>query len=488
MKTIEVPPYAPALMESIRAIGYSTEAAVADIIDNSITAGAKKVDIDFFPVDNSYVSILDNGSGMSKDEIIDAMQYGSKNPLEERDSYDLGRYGLGLKTASLSQCRVLTVLSKKNNKVSGCQWDLNHIQEVGSWSLVLLEENEIKVMPNYNKLKKLAQGTIVIWQDLDRMAMGEKSITSAFSNKMMAIRNHISLVFHRYLSGEQGIKKISINMNDEAVLPQDPFLINKSTQILDDEKIIVNGEKVIVKPYILPHISKLTKKELNDLGGNEGLRKTQGFYVYRNKRLIVWGNWFRMMRQGDLSKLARVQVDIPNSLDDLWTLDIKKSTAIPPDEVKKNLGLVIDKICESSKRTWTYRGKKEVNDKIIHIWDRKKERDGSIYYEINFEHPLVNLIIKENPNIKQKLNKLLKQISSNLPLNSLYLDLTSDEKILNEEESEYADIIEMIKLITTDTKNINERINIIQSLKNVEPFCNFSENIDNSIMEGEFNE
>ena len=129
----------------------------------------------------------------------------------------------------------------------------------------------------------------------------------------------------------------------------------------------MRGKKVKIKPYILPHTSKLTQSELKELGGKEGLRKHQGFYVYRNKRLLVWGTWFRLMRQSDLSKLARIQVDIPNSLDDLWTLDIKKSTAIPPEEVKQNLAKIIEKISEGSKRTWSYRGKKEVNDKIVNV-------------------------------------------------------------------------------------------------------------------------
>ena len=331
MRSVNMPPYAPTLMESTRAIGYSIEAAIADIIDNSIAAGAGRIDIDFFPIGQSYISILDNGTGMTEAELTAAMQYGSRSPLEVRDEEDLGRYGLGMKTASLSQCRILTVISKKDGAVCGCRWDLNHVNQSESWSLLVLDEHEISAMPNYEKLCAWDTGTIVIWQDLDKFAVGEKDIAEAFNRKMAIIREHLSLVFHRFLSGEPGLKKLDIRMNDLSITPQDPFLVKKSTQLMDEETIIIRGAKVKVRPYILPHTSKLTQKELKELGGKDGLRKQQGFYVYRNKRLLVWGTWFRLMRQGDLSKLARVQVDIPNSLDDLWTLDIKKSTATPPE-------------------------------------------------------------------------------------------------------------------------------------------------------------
>ena len=269
MKTVNLPPYAPTLMESTRAIGYSIEAAIADVIDNSIAASASQVDIDFFPIGESYIAILDNGWGMTADELVIAMQYGSKSPLETRDEQDLGRYGLGMKTASLSQCRILTVLSKKSGVYAGAQWNLNHIKDAESWSLLILDEDEAKTYPSFEKLDKYENGTLVIWQDLDKFAVGESDIAEAFKRKMDIIREHLSLVFHRYLSGEPGIKKLDIRMNEQSVQAQDPFLIKKSTQLMDEEIIVVRGQKVRVKPYILPHTSKLTQKELKELGGKD---------------------------------------------------------------------------------------------------------------------------------------------------------------------------------------------------------------------------
>ncbi|KZL93935.1 ATP-binding protein [Clostridium magnum] len=478
MRTINLPPYAPTLMESTRAIGYSLEAAIADIIDNSITAQASTINIKFFPVGQPYISILDNGEGMTGDELNVAMQYGSKNPNEERDSNDLGRFGLGLKTASLSQCRKLTVISLKNGELSGRRWDIDYVLQTGEWSLIILEDDEIKQMPQFSELSTYGNGTIVVWQNLDRLIIGEIDFVTSFGLKMDIVREHLSLVFHRFLSGEQGLKKIDIFINNNNVKATDPFLAKKSIQLMDDESIIIREQSVIVRPYILPHTSKLSESEIKELGGKDGLRRKQGFYVYRNKRLLVWATWFRLMRQGELSKLARVQVDIPNSLDDLWALDIKKSTAIPPEEIRKNLGNIIEKISEGSKRTWTYRGKKETDDSKIHIWNRIRTRQNGIIYRINRDYPLLEKLQVISVEAKQLLEQLLLQIEGNLPLNSLYVDLISDERVENEVKISEDATIDILTQLLSGCRNNFEREELLERLVVTEPFLEYKEVIN----------
>lgn len=464
MKTKSLPPYAPTLIESTRAIGYSLEAAVADIIDNSIAANAKNVDIFFFPIDGAYIAILDNGKGMSEEEIDIAMQYGSKNPIEERDKKDLGRFGLGLKTASLSQCRCLTVISKQGDNLEGRQWDIDHVTEVGDWSLNVLDEEDIQQIPHFGELIKTESGTLVVWQKLDRLKAGEINFELSLGRKIDRVRDHLSLVYHRYLAGESGITKLKLSINGEKIKGIDPFLTEKSVQAMDDEILVIRGNKILVRPYILPHISKLTSDEIKMLGGKDGLRKQQGFYVYRNKRLLVWGTWFRMMRQGDLSKLARIRVDIPNTLDDLWTLDIKKSSALPPAEVRKNLEIIINQIAERSKRTWTFRGKKEVSDTEIHVWNRMKNKQGGFYYEVNREHPLVQQMVKINPGIEGSLNALLQQIEKGLPLNQLYVDLNNDEQITNDNEQSDVEIVKSLQEMITMCADKQEKCNLLDAI------------------------
>lgn len=478
MKTKNLPPYAPTLIESTRAIGYSLEAAIADIIDNSIAASASKADIFFFPVDGAYIAILDNGKGMTDEELDLAMQYGSKNPGEERDSKDLGRFGLGLKTASLSQCRCLSVITKQGDNIYARRWDIDHVAEAGDWSLIVLDNEEIKDIPQIKSLMEYETGTLVVWQKLDRLKAGEINFELALGRKIDNVREHLALVYHRYLSGEKGIIRLAMSINGEFIKPADPFLKSKSTQPMDDEILIIHGEKIVVRPYILPHISRMSQEEIKQLGGKEGLRRQQGFYVYRNKRLLVWGTWFRMMRQGDLSKLARIQVDIPNTLDELWTLDIKKSSALPPAEVRKNLEVVIERIAENSKRTWTFRGKREISDTAVHVWNRMKNPYGGIYYEINREHPMVSQLVNTCPQAEIQIISLLKQIERGLPLNQLYVDLNNDEQLRNDQEQDEGDISAALMSMIESRSTYDEKIQILDAMSCIDPFVSYPEVIE----------
>ena len=474
MRDLNLPPYAPTLIESIRAIGYTLEAALADIIDNGISATASHVDIFFFPTGESYVAVLDDGNGMTGDELNSAMRYGSQNPNKKRTATDLGRFGLGLKTASLSQCRVLTVASKQGEHIEARRWDIDHVIATDNWSLLILEsEEEINSIPRIEKLRELSSGTLVVWQNLDRLKIGELNFDQSLGKKMDDVRSHISFVFHRYLNGDSGLKRVQIKMNNIIVTPADPFLERRNTQAMSDEHIVIDGVTVTVRPFILPHVSNLSKDELASLGGKEGLRKSQGFYIYRNKRLLTWGSWLRMMRQGELSKLARVQVDIPNALDHLWTLDIKKSTAVPPEIVRNQLGSIIERIANKSKQTWVYRGKRETDSSSAHIWHRFKGREGGFYYSINRDHPLVELLCNSSPQIKQNFESVLKAIELGIPLNQLYLDLTSEKQVENDIKMNYCYIEDILKQLLAQVTTDAARLALLKKLAVADPFVHY---------------
>ena len=481
MKILDMPPFAPVLMESTRAMGYSLESAVADIIDNSIAANASRVDIQFSPYDAvPFISILDNGTGMSKDQINDAMRYGSQSSLNTRELNDLGRFGLGLKTASLSQCRCLTVISKQGSRLEARRWDLDEIYQKGTWALLSLEESEIDAIPQYKaQLKPLASGTLVLWEKLDRMLNGAKATDKWMNKQMGYVREHLALVFHRYLAGESGITKLTIRMNDLEIEPKDPFLIGRSTIFQADERFLIEDQPVLVSAFMLPHVSSLTKKEKAALGGTEGLTRDQGFYIYRNKRLLVWGTWFRMHRKDELSKLARIRVDVPNSLDHLWTLDIRKSTAVPPDVIKNNLARIVDRISEGSKRAWTFRGKREISDSGSHLWSKTKIRDG-VVYNLNRDHVLLQLLTESlSKEQKKLLEDYLCLAEGNLPLNQLYVDLNNEEQVnVKKDKDAESEAMTTAKTILANIAESPIRDAQIRLMMQTDPFCNHRKVVD----------
>ncbi|ADU21246.1 ATP-binding protein [Ruminococcus albus] len=487
MKYENMPPYAPVLMESTRAIGYNLEAAVADIVDNSIAAMASEVNIFFSPYDAvPYVTFLDDGVGMNETEINNAMRYGSKSSLDERDRTDLGRFGLGLKTASLSQCRSLTVISKQNTRVEGRKWDLDSVYTSGEWSLIVLDESDIKSIPQYKQLESFSHGTLIIWEKLDRMLEGAASPEKLMNKKIDDVREHLALVFHRYISGESGIQKLKISINNFEIKAKDPFLIGRSTVFQHDEKLSIEGEQVLVSAYMLPHISKMTRAEKEALGGSEGLTKNQGFYVYRNKRLLVWGTWFRMHRKDELSKLARIRVDIPNSLDHLWTLDIRKSTAVPPDVIKRNLERIVERISNGSKRAWTFRGKREISDQGCHLWNKEQAREG-VQYVLNRDHVFLKMLSESlDSDQKHILFSYLKLVEGNLPLNQLYVDLNNEERVnVRKEKDAEAEAMDFAKIILENIKDSSSRKEQIQLMLQTDPFCNYKSIVEMLTMEYE---
>lgn len=483
MNSIELPPYAPILMESTRAIGYTLESAIADIIDNSIAAGADKIEIHFNPYDEPIIAIFDNGCGMNKDKLVSSMRYGTISAAEIRKDKDLGRFGLGMKTASLSQCRKLTVISKADNKINACRWDLDYIRNTGKWSLICLDYDEIKKQIYVDELNKVNSGTIIIWQNFDKYNDNNINGTEAVIEMMDNVNTHLSLVFHRYLEGEPGLKKIKISINENEIKPIDPFLKNKSQQLSAPEKLKIDNEDIIVTPYLLPHLSSLSSEEIKMLGGDSGLRKNQGFYVYRNKRLLTWGTWFKLAKKEELNKLARVRIDIPNTLDSQWTLDIKKSRAFPPYSIRKNLRSITEKICGQSKRTWNFRGKRETDKSIEHIWEKILTR-GGITYQINKFHPLVAEVMKDM-NDSSKFEDLIDMIDACIPINQIYSDLSSDRKINEENRNKInEEAVKDLAAKILKNKEGEERNFYIDLLEKSEPFNSYKEVINN--LRGEF--
>lgn len=460
MRDIILPPYAPILVESTRSLGHSFESALADIIDNSISWGAKDVNINFRSIDNPYIAIIDNACGMDENELITAMRYGSRSSLESRNKNDLGRFGLGLKVASLSQCRKLTVITKKEGIISAARWDLDYVIKKKNWTLIRLDDKEIENLYHLDILRTQKSGTIVIWEDFDRLFNGSAQPQKLFDEKIEIARSHLALVYHRFLGA---VNPLKIFFNGLKVEPIDPYLENNpATQPLPEQELVIDHSIIKVKPYVLPYASKLSIKD-QKLMLDTSLKHSQGFYVYRNKRLIIWGTWFRLINQFELNKLARVRVDIPNTLDSIWEIDVKKSTATLPDIVKRNLIAIVESTVGVSEHVYKYRGRNIKTDDLIHVWNLIDDR-GSYRYNVNKDTPIYKAL--ETSLGEKKLNyleSLIKTIEDAFPYGDIYYRTAKSDNKVQIAELEFDEVykiaINMIDYLKETGGDIRSFIN-----------------------------
>ena len=425
----QIPP-AKSLISGIRSIGYSFATSVADIIDNSITAKATEINIYADPLDEPYFAILDNGLGMNYEELENAMTFGSDRSDKIDNELDLGRFGLGLKSASLSQCRKMTVISKEKDSVNAMCYDLDVIEKQNDWVLEILNEEEIEKMPCYEQLKKYETGTLVIWQNFDKLDALATNFVTSFRNAVSDAKKHVELVFHYYYDS------INIYFNNDRIEKRDPFLINSAPrqQTGRTDSIPMDGSTIYITPYTLPFANTLTQEE-KKLLGNTNIYDEQGFYIYRNKRLIIWGSWLHMNVRSELSKLARVKIEIPSTLDKEWSLDVKKSTAKIPDKIKDQIKASLEDSIHRSKKTTRFKGVKEqqFEDKV---WNRINLRDGFVKYELNKDNPLYKLLSENlSENDKALLDSFIFQIETGLPKYSIQNDTLDDLKIINDSDS-----------------------------------------------------
>lgn len=441
-KLVENTPEAGSLVGSMRSMGYTFESAVADIVDNSVTAGSSDIHV-YFPTESSkcFVAILDNGCGMTREELYVAMRYGSRASEEERSDSDLGRFGLGMKAASLSQCRVMTVISKRDGKTSAFQWDYNKIKGQSKWLMLEFSPEEIKAAPHFEDLEILDHGTLVIWQDFDiikKSSNGQVFLT--LTEYKAKIIDYIGLIFHRFISAKKPAK-IDFYVNKHKIEALDPFLeSHPKTMARKEIDLAVNDKDGIerhikAQPFILPFIKDLSEKDTKKLGGVENMRTRQGYYIYRNNRLIIWGKWFGQPR-GELTKNARIRVDIPNTLDDIWGIDVKKQNATIPAVIRNQLRRAVEETMSIAIRQQTHRGRKEnVDENISYVWNRIEARENHYYYEINRDSEIFKFVrSKIDDQAYSYIELLLDELEHNLPLHQMYLDKANN--VVDEKEDD----------------------------------------------------
>jgi hypothetical protein len=424
------PPRAGAMIEALRGLGYMTATALADIIDNSISAGADRVDVTFaWNSDSSTVSILDNGKGMNEPELDMAMRLGVRNPLDERDVNDLGRFGLGLKTASFSQCRRLTVASRKEEATSCLRWDLDILASAADDGWNLLEGAAEGAEPLLAPLDSQTSGTLVLWEVLDRVVT-PGFLEQNFLDLVDRVDQHLAMVFHRFLVGPRA--RLRLCINGRPVQPWDPFMTNHpATWSSPVVRIASEVGLVEVQGHVLPHKDRLDAHEHDNGAGPEGWSAQQGFYVYRNERLLVAGSWLGLGRgrswtKEEAHRLARIRLDIPNSADAEWKIDIRKSMARPPVSLRERLTRLAEDTRARARRVFAHRGQPVRGgngEALLQAWRVEQMAEG-MRYRIDTDHPSVKAVLDDAGVGDALVRAMLRVIEETLPVQRIWLDTT----------------------------------------------------------------
>jgi len=468
------------LIDSLRGIGYTIETAIADLIDNCIAAEASVVEISFiWATKDSYISILDDGNGMTETELIEAMNLAQKGVKFKREKHDLGRFGLGLKTASFSQCKILTVSSKQNEKSCTYRWDLNALEKASPGEgLFLIRGPNNPSLPEFSRLHTLQHGTVVVWEDLDKV-VSQGLTYDHFCNIAGKVSNHLSMVFHRYI--EQ--RRLKIVVDGKEIGAWNPFPVLTSTIQFPQVKFGKNS-KNFAQGYILPHKDYIPNEaSYIKMGGQGGWISQQGFYVYRNDRLLVAGSWLGLGSpkpwiKDELHGLARIKIDITNKDDFDWGIDVKKSTAKPPADCKLILERLGESIRSEARKVYVHRGKKThgAASNFEYAWIKDGTR-----YRVNKDHSIVNQILQRSGDFRKQVEFLISILEESVPVERIWLD-TAEHQYPQEEYTELEVSATVLPIIEDAFRRILEEKKLsIQDatshLLNVEPFDQYPEAI-----------
>lgn len=483
VKSRHAPPRAGAMIEALRGLGYNTATALADIIDNSIGAGADLVHVNFEWKENaSRIYVLDNGRGMSSAELDKAMRLGERNPLEERGSNDLGRFGLGLKTASFSQCRRLTVATINEIGLESLRWDLDVLAASTDQGWHLLEGphegSEVFLQP----LVEAGKGTLVLWEILDRIVtIGFR--VQEFLDLATQVKQHLGMVFHRYISSN----RLRLLLNGKPITAWDPFLNGHPSKAWSPPVAVCPINRTIsAQCHVLPHRDRLTEKEYEEAAGPEGWAAQQGFYIYRNERLLVAGSWLglgagRAWTKDEAHRLARIRLDIPNNADVDWKIDIRKSTARPPIALRSWLARLAEETRSRSRRAFAHRGRPVgaiQGPPIIEAWKTDKFSGGT-RYRIDLEHPAMRAVLDEAGALMPQIKAMLRVIEETVPVQRIWVDTAEDKEtprvgFAGEPAAEVESILQIMYGNLIRLKGYSAAA-AREKLLHMEPFHNFPE-------------
>lgn len=419
------------LIKSIAEQGYSLETSLADLMDNSISAKADKIEV-LIDTDSEPFKLFlaDNGQGMTEKELSNNMQFPSNSPEDSRSNSDLGRFGLGMKTASFSQTRKFTVLSKKKgeNKYHGRTWDVDFLKANG-WKIIINSDEEVaRLMYQYNQLSKeflkrfndYEPNTIVIWEGLYKFEnyLEEGNRKDALKREITEITSdYLALVFHRFM--EKSINPLKIRINNTIVSPFNPFPEEeKDFRQIEPKQSAFRSDVIKIEGFVLPSraITESKKSLTKWTTKYRGLMDMEGLYIYRADRIILFGGWNGIVKKAPRLQLARLRVEVGNSVDHLLHLNVAKSQIVVPHELRNAFEDYIGELKIEAEREYYNRGIRKFSgtktQNHVQLFVRSYSNKGSIL-EVNYNFPLVkNLQESLNKKQKSQLNLLLRMINT----------------------------------------------------------------------------
>lgn len=443
---IDLSPNPKSHIKTLSRIGYNLDSAISDIIDNSVTAESQNIFVEMDVVDQRAALVIkDDGYGMNEDTLINSMRIGCKDPSDIRGEFDLGRFGSGMKMASFSQARKLTVISKiENSNIQSATWDLDLVERENAWKLIKHTEQETEGLCSKFNIEFGESGTAVIWENISKYnGYPVTELQAILGQDLASLKSYAQLHFHKFMEGKRAI---SFYFNFQKLEHFDPFLRNRNGyQEGPSQKFRAKkGGSIELRVHILPHESKLTKTDLDNLGGPDQITANQGLYVYRANRLIISGGWFGLTRLSQLGKLARVEVNVPTSLDEEWSTDVKKSSLEIPHKVKVKLKQLIREPITRSQKTYRYRGRLEEANAFWKV--NENERDKSISYEISKDNTLLKkLLVTLDREQVSDLIGYLTHLSEEIPIHHIYEKMSSEPNKINQNDISYDDLLEGFK-------------------------------------------
>ncbi|MFG1776823.1 ATP-binding protein [Micromonospora sp. NPDC049048] len=477
------PPFASALVESLRGMGYGLPTAVADLVDNSVSARARHVRVEFSSDPGSgWVAVVDDGRGMPESVLHDAMRLGTAGPLAARATGDLGRFGLGLKTASFSQARRLTVVSRAGTDLACRTWDLDLVGRLDEWRL--LDQLDGQAVRLAEDLGLTGSGTLVLWRDLDRVGEGP-----ALVEAMGAVADHLGAVFGRYLAAG----RLRLTVAGHEVPPWDPFLLHHAAaQDLGSEVLTLGGHATTVTPYVLPHPARLTESEYRRAAGLRGWHSQQGFYVYRGNRLLTQGGWLglRGLTKHPQTRLARLAVDVDSDADHLWQVDVRKASVRSPSPLRARLTELATYARDRSELVFRHRGAPVSAPgrklrALSFVWQQHSHH-GKLGYRINREHPVVAAALQSSSG--RTVEAVLRLVEQTVPVGLIAAEATSSPDRTPQASLDGVDPKEVRALLSSMVAGLPTdptiRASAIRALSGSEPFNRFPEVLD-EVLEGE---